>query len=31
MEIEQHRAAGLLGEIFQSADQDEIAQQAEEP
>jgi hypothetical protein len=31
MKIEQHRAAGLLGEIFQPADQDEIAQQVEEP
>jgi hypothetical protein len=31
VEIEQDRAAGLLVEIFQSPDQDEIAQEVEEP
>ena len=31
VEVEQDRAARLLGKIFQAADEDEIAQQVEEP
>ena len=31
VQIEQHRAAGFLVEIFQPSDQHEIAQQVEEP